>query len=382
MILAAALFVATYFLACANGSNDNFKGVATLFGSDTTDYKRALWWATLTTAAGSAGSVFLAQTLIRNFSDKGLVPDAVAGTPDFLLAIVIGAGLTVIIATLTGFPISTTHSLIGALVGAGLMAVGTAHVNLLVLGSKFFLPLLLSPFIAVILASIFCLILRCMRIHADVTKEMCVYVGQTERIVAIPQPVTSMSLRCMTAPDVTTGLEPNCSVRYSGRFLTINTQRLLDLLHYLSAGIVSFARGLNDTPKIVAMLIAVEALAIEVSMVSVATAMALGGLLSARKVAQKMSKQITTLNHGQGFTANLVTGNSRHLRQPSGPCRVDDACLGWIALRNRHGNQSRKQGRHLRNHPVVGDHAAGCGSADRSNLLGHRLIESRDTASA
>ena len=133
MILAAALFVATCFLACANGSNDNFKGVATLFGSDTTDYKRALWWATLTTAAGSAGSVFLAQTLIRNFSDKGLVPDAVAGTPDFLLAVVIGAGLTVIIATLTGFPISTSHSLIGALVGAGLMAVGTPHVNLLVL---------------------------------------------------------------------------------------------------------------------------------------------------------------------------------------------------------------------------------------------------------
>ena len=62
MILTAALFVATCFLAYANGSNDNFKGIATLFSSDTTGYKRALWWATLTTAAGSACSVFLAQT--------------------------------------------------------------------------------------------------------------------------------------------------------------------------------------------------------------------------------------------------------------------------------------------------------------------------------
>ena len=103
-------------------------------------------------------------------------------------------------------------------------------------------------------------------------------------------------------------LEPNCSVRYSGQFLAINAQKLLDSLHYLSAGVVSFARGLNDTPKIVAMLIAVEALNIEISVVSVAVAMALGGLLSARKVAQKMSKDITKLNHGQGFTANLVTG--------------------------------------------------------------------------
>ena len=32
------------------------------------------------------------------------------------------------------------------------------------------------------------------------------------------------------------------------------------------------------------------------------------GLLNARKVAKTMSKKITSLNHGQGFTANLVTG--------------------------------------------------------------------------
>ena len=153
MILAAALFVATIFLAYSNGSNDNFKGVATLFGSDTTDYKRALWWATLTTAAGSVCSVFLAQTLIHNFSGKGLVPDTIAGKPDFLLAVVIGAGLTVILATLTGFPISTTHSLTGALLGTGLITVG-AQVDLTVLGNKFFLPLLLSPFIAFFLTAL------------------------------------------------------------------------------------------------------------------------------------------------------------------------------------------------------------------------------------
>ncbi|MBT4740885.1 MAG: inorganic phosphate transporter, partial [Rhodospirillaceae bacterium] len=37
------------FLAYANGANDNFKGVATLFGSATADYRRALLWATVTT---------------------------------------------------------------------------------------------------------------------------------------------------------------------------------------------------------------------------------------------------------------------------------------------------------------------------------------------
>ena len=35
--------------------------------------------------------------------------------------------------------------------------------------------------------------------------------------------------------------------------------------------------------------------------------MAVGGLLNARKVAITMSQRITPMNHGQGFTANLVT---------------------------------------------------------------------------
>ena len=36
------LLLAVLFLAFSNGANDNFKRVATLFGSRTTSYKRAL----------------------------------------------------------------------------------------------------------------------------------------------------------------------------------------------------------------------------------------------------------------------------------------------------------------------------------------------------
>ena len=42
-------------------------------------------------------------------------------------------------------------------------------------------------------------------------------------------------------------------------------------------------------------------------MLAVATAMAVGGLINARKVAQTMSKKITTMNDGQALCANLVT---------------------------------------------------------------------------
>ena len=58
------LFVAACFLAYSNGANDNFKGVATLFGSGTLNYKKAILWATATTFAGSVAAIFFS----RNFS--------------------------------------------------------------------------------------------------------------------------------------------------------------------------------------------------------------------------------------------------------------------------------------------------------------------------
>lgn len=307
MILLLLLFLATCFLAYSNGANDNFKGVATLFGSHTTNYKTAIWWATVTTFTGSVCSIFLAETLVKNFSGKGLVPDSLAASPDFLLAVAMGAGLTVMLATITGFPISTTHSLTGALVGAGLMAVGT-NVNFAVLGKSFFLPLLLSPLIAVTLGSVTYLIFRRLRISLGVTKESCLCIGETEKIVSMPEASSSLSLSATTGVGASLELEENSEQRYTGRVVGINAQKVLDVAHYISAGVVSFARGLNDTPKIVALLLAIKALGIQFGMIAVAIGMAAGGLLNARKVAEKISMKITPLNRGQGFTANLVTG--------------------------------------------------------------------------
>ncbi|NUM82409.1 hypothetical protein HUU42_16565, partial [bacterium] len=54
-----------FFLAYSNGANDNFKGVATLFGSGTADYKKAIRWATITTALGSVASLFFAEALVK-----------------------------------------------------------------------------------------------------------------------------------------------------------------------------------------------------------------------------------------------------------------------------------------------------------------------------
>ena len=62
MIL-VALFLAACFLAYSNGANDNFKGVASLYGCRAANYRTAITWATITTFAGSIASIFLAQAL-------------------------------------------------------------------------------------------------------------------------------------------------------------------------------------------------------------------------------------------------------------------------------------------------------------------------------
>lgn len=307
MTILVILFLATCFLAYSNGANDNFKGVATLFGSRTTNYKGAIWLATVTTFAGSVCSVFFAQTLVKTFSGKGLVPDAVSISPEFLTAVAIGSAITVIIATVTGFPISTTHSLTGALVGAGFIAVGT-QVNFAVLGSSFFLPLLIAPVIAVVFGSSLYTVFRNIRIRSGITKEWCLCVGDQKRLVPSMQSAVTLAASCSSSIDVTIDKSENCIEMYKGHFWGMSCQKLLDYFHFCSAGVVSFARGLNDTPKIVALLLLIKGLSIHWGMAAVAVGMAAGGLLNARRVAETMSNKITKLNHGQGFTANLVTG--------------------------------------------------------------------------
>jgi PiT family inorganic phosphate transporter len=88
----------------------------------------------------------------------------------------------------------------------------------------------------------------------------------------------------------------------------VNSSRYLTLSHCVTAGMVSFARGLNDTPKLVSLLLVCNLFSLSVNFLLLSVTMAIGGLINAKKVAITMSNKITKLSHSQGFSANLVTG--------------------------------------------------------------------------
>lgn len=297
------LFVAVLLLSYSNGANDNFKGVATLWGSGTLNYKSALILTTVTTFAGSVVSYFFAETLVKNFSGKGLVPDEIVHSVNFVLAVTLAAGTTVFLATRLGFPISTTHGLVGALIGSGLVAVGS--VSFATLGKSFFLPLILGPVLALILSSVLYILFKTGRRSAGIMQESCVCVGN--KWIPVAQGGTN-NFTALPTLQATFDTKENCRDQYQGRFLGIDFQPLINNLHYLSAGVVCFARGLNDTPKLVSLLLIVKLFQLPVNILFIAMAMAIGGILNAKKVATTMSKKISKLNHGQGFTANLITG--------------------------------------------------------------------------
>ncbi len=289
------LIFSALFLAFSNGANDNFKGFATVWGSQTLDYRTALRLATAATITGSLCSLLLAEALAQQFSGKGLVADAAANAPHFILSVSIGAALTVFAATRAGLPVSTTHALIGGLAGAGL---GSGELHLDKLGNTFLLPLLVSPLLAAMLGWLTC---RFIRLHP--ARNDCACVVMPESVSEASPGIVALQ---SAPPAIVIAPAAQCDTlaRPVARF---SLERIKDRLHIFSATLICFARGVNDTPKLAALLIAAHLLDSTTSVAVIAAIMACGGLLFARRVAHTMSHRVTCLNHSQGLTANLIT---------------------------------------------------------------------------
>jgi PiT family inorganic phosphate transporter len=247
-----------------------------------------------------AGLVLLAA----KFTGSGLLPTSTQSTPNLLLAVAGGAGIAVFLASRFGLPVSTTHALTGALTGAGLIAAAGA-IHWSYLGKAFLLPLLFAPFLAAVLAAAFYGVAHIARLR--ISPDACVCAGWEEEMIAAPTLGGAPVARTERHLAVRTGHLEECAQSYSGTMLGLPVAPFISALHFLSAGAVSFARGLNDTPKIAALLLILPELAPNWLMLLVGLGMALGGLFSGRHVAETMSYRLTSMNGSQGLTSNLAT---------------------------------------------------------------------------
>jgi PiT family inorganic phosphate transporter len=287
-------------LAWANGANDVSRGIATLVGSGTTRYRQAILWGSIWTGLGGALGALYAGALLSTFGgallSAGTVPTLAAA-----LATLLGAATWVLLATRTGLPVSTTHAIVGALVGVAVLAYGPSAVRWSSLGSKVALPLLLAPLVSVVITGV---LLRLTRPRsAETACADCVCVEAT-----LPAASAAGVAARSALIEVTHDTAAACAEqRPQALRLTLGH------LHWLTSGATSLARGMNDAPKIAALALAAAALASASTpspnqlFALVITAMVAGSLIAGLRVTRVLAEGITPMDDREGFTANLVT---------------------------------------------------------------------------
>jgi PiT family inorganic phosphate transporter len=124
----------------------------------------------------------------------------------------------------------------------------------------------------------------------------------------------------------------------------------VDRLHQVSAFSLGFARGLNDTPKVLALLVTAGWSGFDprLSLGIIAGAMALGGYLRARRVAETLAHGITSLTHGQGLLANSIASSlviaASLLGSPVSTTHVSTGAIFGIGLWNEATDWSTVRG--------------------------------------
>lgn len=312
-------FALVLALAYANGTNDVSKAIATLVGSGVTSYRTAILWGTAWTVAGAAFATLVAGAIVKTFSNGLLQADTIL-SPTIALAIVFGAMTWVLVASQTGLPVSTTHALTGAIVGTGLVAFSGEGLLWPAIGKKIALPLLLSPFLALGLSLL---------LHPAVRRSAAQWGGACLCLIPASRALFTIDARGSTRTlfQGTNFGQPVVAVpaqcdRAGLQGLVMG----LDTIHWISSGLASFARGTNDAPKIVAMLLLGSATAtwpstwVQFSAFGgVVFAMGLGSYLGGLRVTKVLAEKVTRMDHAEGLTANLTTSTLV-------------LCSGWLGL--------------------------------------------------
>lgn len=144
-ILLYAAILACVYMACNIGANDVANAMGTSVGSKALTFKQAILVAAVAEFAGAflvGGHV--SDTIRKGILDPGIFQDTPLHLVYGMIAALVAAAVWLHIASSLGWPVSTTHSIVGAVVGFGVIAGGWEALNWVQVG-KIVLSWIISP---------------------------------------------------------------------------------------------------------------------------------------------------------------------------------------------------------------------------------------------
>ena len=310
------------FMAWGIGANDVANAMGTSVGSKAITLKQAVIIAAIFEFLGA----YLAGGEVTSTIRKGIVdPKIFQDDPDIfilgMMSCLLAAGLWLLLASRRGWPVSTTHSIVGAIVGFALISKGASSVSwdkILEIASSWVTSPLISGFLAFfIYLSAKKLVLE----KENTTKKGLKYVGLvwSDSEVLTYSVIISILVSIITAIFLRLNKE---SLRSENKYGLGGVEGAFGILMIITACSMAFAHGSNDVANAIGPLAAIVNVVqsdglIDTTSASPSWILFLGafgivfGLATlGHKVIKTVGEKITKLTPSLGFSANMATSTT------------------------------------------------------------------------
>jgi len=333
------------FMAWGVGANDVANAMATSVGSKALTIKQAVIIAAIFEFLGA----YLAGGQVTKTIRKGMVDaELLSGTPELLvfgmLASLLAAGIWLLIATRAGWPVSTTHSIVGAIVGFAAVGIGFDAVKWAKVGT-IAMSWVVSPVVAGLIS--FALFRSVQKFIFDKPKPfeaakryVPIYIflaGFMVALVTMFKGLKHIGLHLSALESYTYAVITGLVIMFIGIFIIrrlkydaqadrdyhfTNVEKVFAVLMIVTASAMAFAHGSNDVANAVGPLAAVVSIVQSGGHVAQKSAMAswilllggvgivLGLIMYGQKVIKTVGRNITELTPSRGFAAELAAATT------------------------------------------------------------------------
>ncbi|MCG6115209.1 MAG: inorganic phosphate transporter [Mesorhizobium sp.] len=333
IVIVAAAAIGAY-MALNIGANDVANNVAPAVGSKALSIGGALAIAAVFETAGALiGGADVVATISR-----GIIAPESVGQPHIfinaMMAALISSALWINLATWVGAPVSTTHSVVGGVVGAGIAAAGIWAVNWFTM-SGIAASWIISPLLGGVIAALFLAFIKETIIYQDdkiaaarrwvpvligiMGGAFAAYLAMKGLSRVVPMNGWQIALLGLTVAVIVWGLA-RIQVRAASEGMENRNQSLRALFKLpliCSAALLSFAHGANDVANAVGPLAAIVAtvqanevtgaVAIPLWVMAIgAVGISVGLVLFGPKLIRMVGQQITRLNPMRAFCVALA----------------------------------------------------------------------------